>query len=293
MSELESHFENFGDLPIKQEEENDLLSDGRNYEEVKSEMTNVNDKDSFTREYPDAKNINCEEENTIDSIKCSFCKKSIARANIRDHTKAHMQLSCHICPHCGKSFPDTTKLKGHIRTHTGEKPFQCDKCDKTFAIKGGLTSHNRAVHLKENFFQCDQCEYSCTSKRGLLGHENRIHKSEVFKCDICKSILVSEEGFKEHKNSMRCTENICDHCGKGFASKVNLEQHLNTHRNQTEKVYNFNCDKCGKCFTSKQSLTEHDRIHENIKPCTCDICGKPFRKQGGLRAHRKAVHSVL
>ena len=125
-----------------------------------------------------------------------------------------------------------------------------------------------------------------------MGHKSRIHKTEVFKCVICKSILVSEEGFKEHKISMKCTENICDHCGKGFASKVNLEQHLNTHRSQTEKVYNFNCDKCGKCFTSKQGLTEHDRIHENIKPYTCDVCSKLFRKQGGLRAHRKAVHSV-
>ena len=100
------------------------------------------------------------------------------------------QLSYHICPHCGKSFPDSTKLNGHVRTHTGEKPYQCEKCDKTFTCKGNMSSHFRAVHWKENFFQCDQCEYSCSTKIGLLGHKSGIHTTEIFLCDICIYIYL-------------------------------------------------------------------------------------------------------
>ena len=125
MSDLESDFENIDEIINSNEEVGDVLN-GRKYEEVKSEMANVNEVESFSRECQDAKDIKSEEEeNTIDSIECSFCKKNIPRANIRDHTKAHMQLSYHICPHCGKAFPDSTKLNGYIRTHTGEKPYQC------------------------------------------------------------------------------------------------------------------------------------------------------------------------
>ena len=229
----------------------------------------------------------------VDGIVCSFCKEFVPRADIRRHTENHLKISSYTCETCGKSFPESNKLKLHIRTHTGEKPYQCYKCDKTFATKGSRDGHHRAVHLKENIFQCDQCEYQCTTKRGLLGHKNTMHFSEVFKCDICKSVLVTEEGFRKHVESRKCLENCCEHCGKGFGSKMNLKQHMNTHRSKTEKEYSFNCEKCGKCFTSKQGLTEHDRIHENIKPFPCDICGKFFRKQGGLRAHKITVHADI
>ena len=146
------------------------------------------------------------------------------------------------------------------------------------------------IHGKENIYQCDQCEHICSTKRGLLGHKSSAHTGDVYKCEICNSILVTEDGFKKHTESKQCLKHSCNQCGKGFSSKSNLGQHMNTHRSETEKVYNFNCEKCGKCFTSKQGLTDHDRIHENIKPYPCDICGKLFRKQGGLRAHKNTVH---
>ena len=46
-----------------------------------------------------------------------------------------------FCNFCDKSFNNKTPFNNHIRTHTGECPYQCNLCDKSFTQNRSLKAY--------------------------------------------------------------------------------------------------------------------------------------------------------
>lgn len=79
--------------------------------------------------------------------KCNVCGKSVR--GMKRHMYSHTGDKPYGCKYCTKTFTSSNALKVHTRRHTNEKPYICHLCSMGFPQKVSLTNHIKSKHTSK------------------------------------------------------------------------------------------------------------------------------------------------
>ena len=133
---------------------------------------------------------------TVSTQNCkqSTVKSSHDKQNINNETsflKSRNTEKMYWCIICKKSFKWRSHWQSHARIHTGERPFKCDICGKTFTRSDGLRCHKN-IHFKTT----EPCS-TANQPSNIVQYVNGLNQN-VFICDYCGSTFASSSGHCRH-----------------------------------------------------------------------------------------------
>ena len=146
---------------------------------------------------------------------CNVCSKVFnSFYSVNEHRKSeHDTILNHRCTLCDKAFAGKKALNLHFQTHTNERKFPCDMCEKSFKHRQSLRRHKVKLHIVPKGHICYVCDQQFDEEISLRSHVITAHKGDLaemkeYECDVCRDIFDSPHFlrlhlYEVHKQKMR------------------------------------------------------------------------------------------
>ncbi|KAK7497747.1 hypothetical protein BaRGS_00010881 [Batillaria attramentaria] len=153
------------------------------------------------------------------------------------------------CPKCNRIFKRIDRFRRHLREHAGVKPYICEMCGCSFAIKSLLTAHRSHKHGEQ------------------ITHKSRKHRpavEEQLPCAVCGKTFNTKSTLHAHEKNVHQNVRpyLCQQCGATFPHESSLKIHLETHSEERPYV----CEECGKGFKTRLTMQRHSVVHTSERP---------------------------
>lgn len=167
-----------------------------------------------------------------------------------------------LCEICGVERCDRESMIVHMRIHSGERPFKCPSCEKTFTANKAMLKHHRRHRTRTTDegteesksiipIDCKQCSKSFKTRRSMNAHMTLKH---------------TDAGRPFH----------CNECPLKFKNVSTLDRHMDVHEFRRSKLH---CHVCDRKFNSTSGLRRHQtNVHHheerlNILPPLLNVGG--------------------
>uniref|UniRef100_A0AAY4AWZ1 C2H2-type domain-containing protein n=1 Tax=Denticeps clupeoides TaxID=299321 RepID=A0AAY4AWZ1_9TELE len=195
-----------------------------------------------------------------------------------------------ICNFCDKVFSKNFDLQQHIRSHTGEKPFQCIVCGRAFAQKSNVKKHMQTHKVWPSGLCSTVSQLPITFKvLPLCKNGNQEHLQEQGQeVPLSKAPSPHTAPRTSQNKSKQVPLNDssyqCQFCSNKFNSYFQLKSHMTQHKN--EQVYKCVVKTCCQTFQKLDSFLEHIRSHQEHLTYHCHQCSKVFLSLFELGVHQ-------